>query len=105
VHDPLLADKLAGILIMSKVWAEKNNAVEAVDLTTGKENYATRNANGTGAFILKSREPDVKTVLTRNPNWWDKDNKFNIETAELYVIPNAATRTAALLSGEVAFVY
>src|SRR6185436_4245164 len=54
VPDPLLADKLAGILIMSKVWAEKNNAVEAVDLTTGKENYATRNANGTGAFILKS---------------------------------------------------
>jgi peptide/nickel transport system substrate-binding protein len=105
VPDPLLADKLAGILIMSKVWAEKNGATEAVDLTSGKENFATRNAMGTGPFMLKSREPDVKTVLVRNPNWWDKQTKFNIDDAELYVIPNAATRTAALLSGEVSFVY
>ena len=106
VPDPLLADKLAGILIMSKTWADKNGASEAIDLTSGKENFATRNANGTGAFKLKSREPDVKTVLERNPDWWDKDTtKFNIDIAELYVIPNAATRTAALLSGEVQFVY
>ncbi len=105
VPDPLLADKLAGILIMSKVWADKNGAAEAVDLTSGKENFATRNAMGTGAFMLKLREPDSKTVLVRNPNWWDKTTKFNIDTAELYVIPNAATRTAALLSGQVDFVY
>jgi peptide/nickel transport system substrate-binding protein len=103
--DPLLADKLAGILIMSKVWAEKNGATETVDLTSGKENFATRNAMGTGPFMLKSREPDVKTVLVRNPNWWDKTTKFNIDTAELNVIPNAATRTAALLSGQISFVY
>jgi peptide/nickel transport system substrate-binding protein len=105
VPDPLLADKLAGILIMSKVWADKNGAAEAVDLTSGKENFATRNAMGTGPFMLKSREPDSKTVLVRNPNWWDKTTKFNIDTAELNVIPNAATRTAALRSGQVDFVY
>jgi peptide/nickel transport system substrate-binding protein len=105
VPDPLLADKLAGIMIMSKVWSEKNGAAETVDLTTGKENFATRNAMGTGPFMLKSREPDSKTVLVRNPNWWDKTTKFNIDSAELYVIPNAATRTAALLSHQVDFVY
>jgi peptide/nickel transport system substrate-binding protein len=44
-------------------------------------------------------------VLVRNPNWWDKTTKFNIDTAELNVIPNAATRTAALRSGQVDFVY
>ncbi len=103
--DPFLADKLAGIMIMSKVWAEKNGAAEAVDLTSGKENFATRNAMGTGPFMLKLREPDSKTVLVRNPNWWDKTTKFNIDTAEFYVIPNAATRTAALLSHQVDFVY
>ncbi len=103
--DPLLADKLAGIGIMSKAWSEKNGANDTADLTSGKENFATRNAMGTGPFMLKSREPDVKTVLVRNPNWWDKTTKFNIDTAELNVIPNAATRTAALKSGQVDFVY
>jgi peptide/nickel transport system substrate-binding protein len=46
--DPLLADKLALIGIMSKTWAEKNNAQFAADMTKNEENFATRNTNGTG---------------------------------------------------------
>ena len=52
---------------MSKAWAEKNNAVNSADMTKNEENYATRNANGTGPFMLKEREPDVKTVLVHQP--------------------------------------
>ena len=40
----------------------------------------------------------------RNPGWWDKPT-HNIERAELNIIANDATRVAALLSGEVDFVY
>ena len=69
-----------------------------------EENFATRNAMGTGPFRLVSREPDRKTVLDRNPDWWDKPTD-NIERAELNIIANDATRVAALLSGEVDFVY
>ena len=88
----------------SKAWAEKNNATKPADLTSKEENFATRNAMGTGPFRLVSREPDRKTVIERNPGWWDKP-VGNIERAELNIIANDATRVAALLSGEVDFVY
>jgi peptide/nickel transport system substrate-binding protein len=68
------------------------------------ENFATRNAMGTGPFILVSREPDRRTVIAPNPNWWDKP-VHNLTRAELNIIANDATRVAALLSGEMDFVY
>ena len=102
--DPLLVDKMVQIMIMSKTWAEKNNATTTADMTKNEENFATRNANGTGPFMVKSREPDVKTVLVPNPNWWDKP-KHNITEVVFSRIANDATRVAALLSGEVDFVY
>ncbi|MBX9701571.1 MAG: ABC transporter substrate-binding protein [Acetobacteraceae bacterium] len=102
--DPILHRKLATFSIMSRAWAERNNATRPADLTTREENFATRNAMGTGPFRLVSREPDRRTVLERNPTWWDTPT-HNIERAELNIIANDATRVAALLSGEVDFVY
>ncbi len=102
--DPLLNDKVALIAIMSKAWAEKNNAVETADMTKNEENFATRNANGTGPFMLKVREPDVRTVLVPNPNWWDKA-EHNLTEVIFQRVANDATRVAALLSGEIDMVY
>jgi peptide/nickel transport system substrate-binding protein len=95
---PLLPNELLNLTIMSKSWSEKNNATEASDLQQKKENYANRNTNGTGPFILKSREIDVKTVLAVNPNWWDKP-KHNITEVVYTPIKSDATRTSSLLSG------
>jgi peptide/nickel transport system substrate-binding protein len=104
VPNPILIQEITNWGMMSKAWAEKNNSVRPTDLTTREENFATRNAMGTGPFRLASREPDRKTVLERNPGWWDKPT-HNVERAELNIIANDATRVAALLSGEVDFVY
>ena len=54
--DPLLADKWAALGMMSKAWAEKNNALNSADMTKNEENFATRNAMGTGPFMLKERQ-------------------------------------------------
>jgi peptide/nickel transport system substrate-binding protein len=102
--DPIFPDQLTTWGIMSKAWAEKNNAAVAADITKNEESFATRNANGTGPFMLKLREPDVKTVLVPNPNWWDKAT-HNVDEATFFRIGNDATRVAALISGEVDFVY
>ena len=68
--DPILPYNLPTIAMMSQKWCEEHNTARAADLTKNEESYATRNENGTGPFLLKERQPDVKTVLVRNPNWW-----------------------------------
>jgi peptide/nickel transport system substrate-binding protein len=104
--DPILPFNLPGIAIMSKKWCEEHNTTRAADLTKNEESYATRNANGTGPFILKERQPDVKTVLAKNPNWWGlKDDPIDIDEVVFSRIENAATRVAALLSGELDMIY
>src|SRR6218665_2559346 len=55
------ADETVQLLVMSKSGAEANNATEASDITQKKENFANRHTNGTGPFIMKSREVDIKT--------------------------------------------
>jgi peptide/nickel transport system substrate-binding protein len=104
VPDPLLADKWASISIMSKVWAEKNNAVHAADMIKNEENFATRNAMGTGPFMLKERKAGEKTVLVANPTWWDKP-VHNLTEVIFTPVPNAATRIAALKSGDIDMTY
>jgi peptide/nickel transport system substrate-binding protein len=104
VPDPLLADKWASIGIMSKAWAEKNNCVNAADMVKNEENYATRNAMGTGPFVLKERRAGEKTILVPNPTWWDKPT-HNLTEVIFTPVPNAATRVAALKSGDIDMTY
>lgn len=101
---PILPEELTSFGIMSKAWLERNNAARVADLTSREENFATRNAMGTGPFLLVSREPDRRTVLAPNPLWWDRV-EHNLTRVEFNVIANDATRVAALLSGEVDMVY
>ena len=104
VPDPLLADKWASISIMSKAWCEKNNAVEAADMIKNEENFATRNAMGTGPFMLKERRAGEKTILVPNPTWWDKP-VHNLTEVIFTPVPNAATRIAALKAGDIDMTY
>jgi peptide/nickel transport system substrate-binding protein len=98
--NPVLQRQLTELRMMDKEWAEKNKSVEPKDIKTKDENFAHRNANGTGPFMLKSWEQDVKLVLARNPAWWGKMDS-NITEIVYTPIKAEATRVAALLSGEV----
>ena len=102
--DPILPDEICEWLIMSRSWAERNGTAEPADLSNGKESYASRNANGTGPFMLKERQPDIRTVLVPNPHWWDKA-RHNLDEVTFLPIANDATRVAALISGEIDMLY
>ena len=102
--DPIFLEEITGWVIMSRRWAEANNATRVADLTAREENFATRNAMGTGPFVLGTREPDQRTTLRPNPGWWDKP-EHNLTDVSLNIISNASTRVAALLSGEVDMIY
>lgn len=103
--NPILPSNLTNLFIMDKGWAEANNAVKVQDVEGGETTFAATNAMGTGAYKLVSREPDVKTVLSINEDYWGR-NDFPMDVTEIVYTPiqNAATRVAALLSGEVDFI-
>ncbi len=103
--DPILLQEQTNFYIMSKAWAEAHNALVPSSINTSKEeNYAVRNAMGTGPFRLTLREPDRRTIVEPNPGWWDKP-QHNLTRVEFDVIGSAATRMAGLLSGELDMVY
>jgi peptide/nickel transport system substrate-binding protein len=97
---PLYPNNLTNTFIMDKTWSETNNVQEVQDFAAGEDNYAVRNANGTGPYVLESREPDVRSVLKMNENHWAEQKPAVTELIYL-PIADAATRFAALLSGEV----
>ncbi|MEM7074916.1 MAG: ABC transporter substrate-binding protein [Pseudomonadota bacterium] len=103
--NPILPANLTNLFMMDKDWTEANGATNVQDIAGGETTFAASNTNGTGAYSLVSREPDVKTVLTANPDYWGKD-EFPLHVTEIVYTPiqNAATRVAALLSGEVDFI-
>ena len=103
--NPILVHNLTNVFVMDKEWSEQNNASKPQDFKNKEENFAVRNANGTGPFALVSREPDVKTVFKRNDAYWGR-SEVALEITELVLNPIKAdaTRIAALLSGEVDFV-
>ncbi len=97
---PLLLNDLAAIYILSKPWMEEHDALKPGNTATGVVTYASNHANGTGAFKLKSYEPDSRSVFEVNKDWWDKP-EHNLTEVEFRPIASDATRVAALLSGEV----
>lgn len=98
--NPLFPDSIANFMILDKGWAEKN---ESQRPSREKENHATRNVNGTGAFKIDVRDPGVRTELVPYGGWWDKA-EHNITRAIFTPIKNKATGIAALISGEIDFI-
>ena len=99
---PLYVQNLTNFFVMDKGWIEANGVQLPQDFKAGEEKFTVRNTNGTGPYILQSRDPEVRTVLSLNPNHWDAAPQV---TEIIYTpIKEAATRVAALLSGEVDFV-
>ena len=102
--NPIELEHINTINIMSKAWCEKNRATKPQNYSQKEDMITAHQANGTGAYMLKAREPDVKTVLVKNPNWWGiKAGRWEGNADEVVYTPivSDATRVAALLSGEV----
>jgi peptide/nickel transport system substrate-binding protein len=93
---------------MSEAWCKKNKVERAQDFKAQEETYAVRNAMGTGPYILVSREPDVKSVFKKNPNWWGLKEKGywdgNVDDIIYSPVKSEGTRMAALLAGNLDFI-
>ena len=97
---PMLLQNIISWPIMSKAWSTKNNTTNTQDYKAKEENFASRNANGTGPYKLVSWQPDQAVKMVANKDWWDK-NPGNVTELSYLPIKSAPTRVAALLSGDV----
>jgi peptide/nickel transport system substrate-binding protein len=98
--NPVLLEHATLVQIMSKAWCETHRVERPLDYSSKEESYASRQTNGTGPYMLKSREPDVKTAMVRNPAWWGK-HEGNVTEVTYVSIKSDATRIAALIAGDI----
>jgi len=104
--NPILPRELVFLYMMDKEWSEEHNATEATSPQAGDTTatYAAQNANGTGPFMVVSRQADVKSVFKRFDDYWG-EIKSNVTDIEFTPIGQDATRVAALISGELDLAY
>ena len=60
----------------------------------------TNDADGTGPFMMKERVPGERTVLERNPDYWEEGKPYADEVIFFYM-PEAQTRLEALKTGSI----
>jgi peptide/nickel transport system substrate-binding protein len=99
---PTLPLALTNLRIMSKAWCVKHHVEKPLDFNAKEETFATRNTNGTGPYMLKQWDADVKTVLVANPSYWGQHG--NVTEAQFLVVGSGATRLSGLVSGDLDFV-
>lgn len=93
--NPVLLNQLTELRILSESWAKENDSTNPKDIKSKSENYAHRNANGTGPFVLKEWIPNRDIILTRNPAWWGS-MESNVTEIVFSPIPSLPSRMAAL---------
>ncbi|MBV7434647.1 ABC transporter substrate-binding protein [Cardiobacteriaceae bacterium TAE3-ERU3] len=102
---PLVLANMRTLFIMDKDFYsgedEQGKDKSRIEKSTGT--FASVNASGTGAFTIESRQQGVKSVYVKNPNYWDETG--NIDKFTFVPIKENATRIAALLSGDVDWIY
>ncbi|QKJ85018.1 Dipeptide-binding ABC transporter, periplasmic substrate-binding component [Paramixta manurensis] len=94
-------NELSGVLIMDKSWMAQHNALKPTSISQGTEGYATNNTNGTGPFMLESRQRDAQMILKKNPGWWNRaQSQNNIDEIIFKPVSSDATRLSGILAGE-----
>jgi len=98
--NPVLLKNLVDFRIMSRAWSMKHKSENVQNYKAKEETYASRNTNGTGAYVLDLWEPDKRILMHANPDWWGKI-EGNVTQLVYTPIKSDATRVAALISGDV----
>jgi peptide/nickel transport system substrate-binding protein len=100
--NPIPWEDLFYLAIMSKAWAQHHGAALPSQLGDGRWDYVETHANGTGPFMLEEFEPEKRTVLVRNPNWWGlAQHPHNIDRIVQTRVDDPARGAELLLAREI----
>ena len=88
--------------IMSKSWAERHDARLPSQVGDASWDYAETHANGTGPFMPEDFEPDERTVLVRNADWWGlAQHPHNIDRIVQTLVNDPAEGAQQLFASEI----
>lgn len=104
--DSFLPLNLTNLFIASPAhWQKKYDALGSVSdpAERAKQAWAAFAADpsGSGPFKMAKFSPRERAEYTKNDNYWDAKRKPKIDRVVLLPMPEANSRTAALLSGQV----
>lgn len=101
--DPAILAKLVfgafSVVNQAEVEAQGGTAGEDAATADTAEEWLNANSAGSGPFILEKWEPEVETVLVRNPNYWGEP--ASLERVIFRNIPEAATQKIQLEAGDI----
>ncbi|MEM7029014.1 MAG: ABC transporter substrate-binding protein [Chloroflexota bacterium] len=101
--DPAILAKMVfgafSIVNQSDVEANGGSAADDAATADTAEGWLNSNSAGSGPYMLEKWEPEVETVLVRNPNYWGEAGK--IERIIFRNIPEAATQKIQLEAGDI----
>ncbi len=94
-----LANTAFSVTNASVVGANGGTDAEDAAETDTAQAYLNQTSAGTGAYVLQGWEPQDRTVLVRNPDYWGEQPFF--DRVIIVNIPEAATQRVALVSGNI----
>jgi len=78
----------------------RDNGGTADAATDTAEDFLNSVSAGSGPYILEAWEPQVETVLVRNPNYWGAEQPY-FDRVIITNIPESSTQKIALESGDI----
>lgn len=104
---PLVLNNMSYLAIMdSKHYSgndEQGRPKDVIEKSTGT--FAANTPSGTGPFTLENRVQGQTSLYSAFADYWDKENRGNVNNIKLVTIKENATRLAALLAGDVDWIY
>jgi peptide/nickel transport system substrate-binding protein len=95
----LLANSAFAVTDSATIAANGGSDAEDAATADAAEEYLNGTSAGTGPYILESWDPQVETVLVRNPAYWGDAPYY--DRVIINNIPEPATQAVALQSGEI----
>ena len=98
---PLALANMAYLFVMNRKYfsGKDENGNDKARIAKNIGTFASTHENGTGPFVLVSRQQGVKSRYRRFEEYWDESG--NVATITLVPIKEDVTRVSALISGDV----
>ena len=101
--NPIFLQHIDTLWILNKPWAEKHKVTRPQDFKNKEESHSALNANGTGPYMLVSRQPAVKNDLQTQSDLVGPRSRAMCRTSSMTPIASDGTRLAALLERRARF--